>query len=312
MAATQRTVIATPTPVRGTQSFVHTLSECWHRPSLTALEVLWRWAYGVPTLAILYHLLYPAIMGAGLDWQALHQMTLLDPMAAANTFGQAIDKAIPPLWAILRWLGPLLIALWIVLSTLGRTVVLRRADPRLQPRIGTVIILQSIRMIALALSFYLWFRLLEAAANATIVSLVAQGQEPNLVGYCAIAIITTLTLFVLWGLGSWALSVAPLLAMLRNLGVVQSLRAAFQLGELKSKLVEINLVMGIIKIALIVLAMVFSATPLPFEGVTTQSFLINWWIGVTLLYFIGSDFFHVARLVAYLELWRTFQANEKP
>ena len=39
--------------VRGTQSFVHTLSECWRRPSLTALEVLWRWAYGVPALLVL-------------------------------------------------------------------------------------------------------------------------------------------------------------------------------------------------------------------------------------------------------------------
>jgi len=248
-------------------------------------------------------------MGAGLDWPALRQMTLLDPLAAANTLGQAIDKAVPPLWAILRWLAPLLIALWIVISSIGRTVVLRRADPRLQPRIGTVVILQTIRMIALAISFYLWFRILEAAANATIVRPAASGQDPNLVGYCAIAIVTTLTLFVLWGVGSWALSVAPLLAMLRNLGVLASLRAAFQLGELKSKLVEINLVMGIVKIALIVLAMVFSACPLPFESVTTQSFLIHWWIAVTLLYFVGSDFFHVARLVAYLELWRTFQAN---
>ncbi len=39
--------------MRGTQSFVHTLSECWRRPSLTALEVLWRWAYGIPVLLVL-------------------------------------------------------------------------------------------------------------------------------------------------------------------------------------------------------------------------------------------------------------------
>ena len=45
-------VIAAGT-VRGTQSFVHTLSECWRRPSLTALEVLWRWAYGIPALLVL-------------------------------------------------------------------------------------------------------------------------------------------------------------------------------------------------------------------------------------------------------------------
>jgi hypothetical protein len=249
-------------------------------------------------------------MNVGLDWTALRQMTVLDPLASANTLGQAIDKAVPPLWTILRWLGPTLIALWIAVSSLGRTLVLRRADPRLQPRIGTVMVLQTIRIIALAISFYVWFRILQAAANATIVRPVAAGQDPNLVGYSAAAIVTTLGLFVLWGVGSWALSVAPLLAMLRNLGVVGSLRAAFQLGELKSKLVEINLVMGIVKISLIVLAMVFSACPLPFESVTTPDFLTNWWIGVTLLYFIGSDFFHVARLVAYLDLWRTFHTNQ--
>jgi hypothetical protein len=297
-------------PVRGTQSFVHTLSVCWHRPSLTALEVLWRWIFGIPTLWILWHLLYPAVMGAGPNWPALRQMTVLDPLAAANTFGQAIDLVAPPVWAILRWLAPLLIAVWIVISSIGRTIVLRRADPRLQPRIGTVMVLQSIRIVALALSFWIWFRILEAGANATIVRPAAAGQDPNLVGYCAIAIVTTLTLFVLWGVGTWALSVAPLLAMLRNLGVIASLRAAFQVGELKSKLVEINLVMGIVKIALIVLAMVFSACPLPFESVTSQNFLTNWWIAVSLFYFIGSDFFHVTRLVAYLDLWRTFQTNK--
>jgi hypothetical protein len=73
--------------------------------------------------------------------------------------------------------------------------------------------------------------------------------------------------------------------------------------------VEINLVMGIVKIALIVLAMVFSATPLPFESVTTPEFLLSWWVGVTVLYFLGSDFFHVARQVAYLQLWRAYEEN---
>ena len=85
--------------------------------------------------------------------------------------------------------------------------------------------------------------------------------------------------------------------------------AAFRLGPLKAKLVEINLVMGIVKIALIVLAIVFSATPLPFESVTTPEFLAAWWFGVTLLYFVASDFFHVARLLGYLNLWRAFESK---
>ena len=95
--------------------------------------------------------------------------------------------------------------------------------------------------------------------------------------YCAIAIVTTLGMFTLWAVVSWALSVAPLLAMLRNLGAGASLAAAFRLGPLRSKLVEINLVMGIVKIALIVLAMVFSACPLPFESVATPGFMLRWY-----------------------------------
>jgi hypothetical protein len=164
--------------------------------------------------------------------------------------------------------------------------------------------------LALAASCMVWFKCLELASGIAIAEPVARGGDPNLVLYCAAAIVTTLGLFVLWSVLSWAIGIAPLLAMLRNLGVWASLLAAFRLGPLKSKLVEINLVMGIVKIALIVLAMVFSATPLPFESVTTPEFLAWWWFGVTLLYFVGSDFFHVARLVAYLELWRTFETLE--
>jgi hypothetical protein len=122
-----------------------------------------------------------------------------------------------------------------------------------------------------------------------------------------LTIVSTLGLFTAWAVVSWALAVAPLLAMLRDVGVRESLRSAFRLGPLKSKLVEVNLVLGIVKIALIVLAIVFSATPLPFESVTTPEFLRGWWIGVAVVYLVESDFFHVARLMAYLELWRAYQ-----
>jgi len=164
-------------------------------------------------------------------------------------------------------------------------------------------------VVALLGSFAVWFWCMKRVAEWTVTGPVASGGEPNLVGYFSLVIVTTLGLFTLWAVVSWALSVAPLLAMLKGLGVGESLAAAFRLGPLKGKLVEINLVMGIVKIALIVLAMVFSATPLPFESVTTPGFLMWWWVGVTLLYLLGSDFFHVARQVAYLQLWRAYEGE---
>jgi hypothetical protein len=202
-----------------------------------------------------------------------------------------------------------MVVAWVVVSAIGRTVVLRRVDRRLHRRLGTLIVLQAVRVVALLGSFGVWFWCMERVAGLTVTGPVAAGGEPNLVGYFALVIAATLGLFTMWAVVSWALSVAPLLAMLRGLGAGGSLAAAFRLGPLKAKLVEINLVMGIVKIALIVLAMVFSATPLPFESVTTPEFLLSWWVGVTVLYFLGSDFFHVARQVAYLQLWRAYEEN---
>jgi hypothetical protein len=303
-------VVVAAGTVRGTQSFVHTLSECWRRPSLTALEVLWRWLYGIPALLLVWHEAEKILNATPVDIAALRRMTVVDPMGASATLVQMLSVLLPPVWQVAVWLVPLLLVGWVVVSSLGRTVVLRRADSRLHARPMTLMGLQALRMLALGGSFAVWFLCVQWVGRMTILGPLSVGGEPNLVGYFALVIIATLGLFTLWAVVSWALSVAPLLAMLRGLGVGASLAAAFRLGPLKGKLVEINLVMGIVKIALIVLAMVFSATPLPFENVTTPEFLMWWWIGVTVLYLVASDFFHVARLVAYLELWRAYERNE--
>lgn len=295
--------------VRGTQSFVHTLSECWSRPLLTAFEVLWRWVYGVPALALLWHVAGRILSGVSLNTAALKTMTVTDPLRTSGTLAEAMAVLLPPVSREAVWLVPLLLVTWVIWSSIGRTIVLRRADPRLHARVGTMIVLQSIRVIALAGTFLLWFLCLQWSAERTVTGPLARGSEPNLVGYFALAILATLGLFTLWAIVSWFLSIAPLLAMLRNIGAGTSLTAAFRLGPLKGKLVEINLVMGIVKIALLVLAMVFSATPLPFESIATQGFLNVWWVIVALAYFIASDFFHVARAVAYLKLWRAYETS---
>ena len=295
--------------VRGTQWFVRALSWCWRHPSVTALEILWRWIFGIPTLWILgtqgQRLLAQAT-GGTYDWAllGLDHLTVVDPIGAAKKLAVATSLLLPPLLALARWLAPPMVCVWIAVSSIGRTLVLRRADPSLHGRTGTLIVLQVLRVTALAGSFALWFALLVLIGARTVTAPMAAGDEPNLLLYFAVAIVATLGLFTLWALVSWVLGVAPLLAMLHDQGTVASLREALRLGPLRLKLIEINLVMGIVKLALLVLAMVFSATPLPFETIITQEFLLWWTAGVAVLYFIASDFFHVARLVNYLQLWR--------
>jgi len=293
-------------PVRGTQSFVHTLAACWKRPSLTALEVTWRWIFGVPAATVVAYKAAGLWSHAQIDTTSLGQMSILDPMGASTTLAQAGTQLLPPALRIAEWLAPLLLVVWIVVSSFGRVAVLRHVDGKLHARSGTLMLLQAARMAALAISFALWFESLHAATAIAVNLPIAADHEPNLVLYCTIVIGATLAMFTLWAVVSWVFSVAPLLSMLNNLDARASMAAAFRLGPLRSKLVEINLVMGIIKIALIVLAMVFSASPLPFESVATAQFMAWWYAAVTLLYLVASDFFHVARLVAYLEVCKSF------
>jgi hypothetical protein len=292
--------------IRGTQSLVHTIGGCWKRPSLLLLEIAWRWLFGVPALALLGYKawrIYSAT-SSQLEATGIFQFSLQDPMRAAVIIADAFAILWPPVLHVLLWLAPLLAVGWAVVSGLGRDVVLRRYDAALPKRPGALIALQLLRIIALCGTFIGWFAAVHWAANYSL-----SGADPGLVLYFALVISLSLAIFTLWALLSWVFSIAPLLVLLENRNVSSSLVRSLRLGPLTGKLVEVNLVMGIIKLALIVLAMVLSASPLPFEAVMQGTELYTWWAFVSLLYFAASDFFQVVRLVAFIQFWRISSAS---
>lgn len=294
--------------MRTTQGFIGTLTWMRSRPLLTAIEVTWRWLFGVPALLLAYRELGAVL--AAVPWRAtgianlsINQL-LTDPMSASTMIANAATLLAPGFYAVVAWMAPLLLVVWAVVSGVGRTLVLRRMDVTLEPRPLTLIVLQLLRLVPLCAAMAAWWFGLQALARWSILQPIAAGGEPQMMVYVGGAIALTLGLFVLSAAVGWVFSVAPLLAMIHNRGAVQSLRDAVALRDLRASLVEINLVLGIVKIALLILAMVFSATPLPFQSITTDEFLLWWTLGVTVVYILASDFFHVARLAGYLRLWR--------
>ena len=298
------------------------MRRCWSHPAWTVQEVLWRWLVGFPELLIaawfLRRILAEHTHGTfdltqlGLDSKLLGDpvgTAAADPLGAAAKWMGAIGALLPDVLHAAVWLVPLMLVAWIAASAIGRSAVLRRVDPALTTRPATLFALQFVRVAALTASFILWFLGLHRVVAVAVTSPMAAGGEPDLVLYFALNIILTLGLFTLWAVVSWVFSIAPLLATMRNTGPVASLTAAFHVGAMRSKLVEMNLVLGIVKIALLILAVVFSATPLPFESITTQEFLVWWWAAVGVLYLVACDFFHVVRLVGSLELWRAYSTD---
>ena len=264
-------------------------------------ELLWRWSFGIPAAAILYYQGASIVAAVPSGPGGIFDLSLQDPVQAAQQVAAVAAVLMPPLLRVALWLGPLLAVAWAVASGLGRGAVLKRIDPALRPAPLTLIVLQLLRMAALAAACLGWYRAILWAAHATL-----NGAAPNLVGYFAWVICLSLGSFTLWALLSWIFFIAPLLAMLEGTGVMRSLTRSLRLGPLTGKLIEVNLVLGIVRLALVVLAMVFSAIPLPFEASMTGTALYLWWAFVTLLYLVVSDFFQVARLLAFVQYWRFY------
>ncbi|MEZ2345440.1 hypothetical protein [Terriglobus sp. RCC_193] len=293
---------------RATQGFVATLTQVRNHPSWVLLEIAWRWLFGIPAIAIVY--VHAAKLFASLPWRETNiealtvNQLLTDPMKASATIADFATIILPGLLHIASWLAPLLLVVWAIVSGIGRTLVLRRIDSTLQPRIGTMVALQLLRILPLAALFTAWFFGVQALGRWTIVNPIASGGEPIIMGYVGGVIFLTLGLFVISALIGWIFSLAPLLSALNRSSVGRSIAEAIRTGGLRSGLIEINLVLGIVKIALLVLAVVFSACPLPFQTELTDQFLFVWNCVIAVWYFIASDFFHVARLAGYLQLIR--------
>ncbi|MGC1784059.1 MAG: hypothetical protein WA708_16170 [Acidobacteriaceae bacterium] len=291
-------------PMRGTQSFLRVIARCWKTPSLLGLELLWRWGLGIPALILIGWEGLRIFRSVSLMHTGIYQFSLIDTVAAAQTLSAAADVLLPPLRAVAVWLLPLLVVGWALASGFGRTMMLRRYDRSLRSVPWRMVALQGIRIVMLGGSFGLWFVCLHWAAWSSL-----SGPAPNLVGYFVKAIFLSMCVFFFWALVGWAFNIAPLLAVLEGTGIFASLKASLRLGHgslrgLRPKLVEINLILGVVKMALIVLSMVFCATPVPFKEEINGPSLYAWWALVSVFYLVASDFFQVARVIGFIEFWR--------
>jgi hypothetical protein len=186
---------------------------------------------------------------------------------------------------------------WIVISGLGRGLLLERMDADIRFRPFIEMMTQGAWLGLFVLAVWGWLRSMQWVA-ATHINVVG---EPDLVGYFIWAIFLSLGFFTAFALTSWPLSIAPILALREKRSLASALRESLRLGKaFTGKLMEINLVLGIVKLALIVVAMVFSAAPLPFSDELGSDALHLVSATSVVFYFLANDYFQVVRLEAFL------------
>jgi hypothetical protein len=297
-------------PLRGTQSLVGQMGWVFSRPWLTAIEVGWRWIFGIPFLVVCWMQAQHILSVLPLESTGLTAIDAQNPWVAVVQLARAWALYKPHLSGVLVWLTPVAALAWVVVSGLGRSAVLKRIDPALAARSPfrplQMMVLQTAWLALLSTTWWAWFSSMEWVAATHITA----SAEPDLVGYACWAIFLALGFFTAWALVSWALSIAPLVMLLEGCNPVQALMRSLQLGKaFTGKLIEINLVMGIVNLALIVLAMVLSAAPLPFSDQLGGDALH--WIDAlaVVFYLVASDYFQIVRLKGFVEFWKMFRGG---
>ena len=310
--------------LRATQSLVSHMSFVWRHPSLTALEVAWRWLFGAPFLAVAWGQAQQILAQIPPESVGLNRLDWQNPWLSSVLLADAIARYEPPVFDVLRWLLPVGVVGWAIASGIGRTLVMTRMNALApigpigaQPRrsmlrvLPSYIGLQGLWMVALLGCLGLWYR----AVGWACATYINVGSQPDLLGYLCWLIFLSLGIFVLWALLSWTLAMAPLLLFLegdvRAGASVRALTRSFSLGKaLSGKLMEVSLVLAIVKIMLIVLDMVFSAAPLPFADAFGPDALHVIYVLVFVGFLIGNDFFHVVRLRSFIALWQHYRDKD--
>lgn len=292
--------------MRGTQTLVDQMGWVFQRPSITALEVLWRWVFGVPFLLVCWTRLHSILTALPLRASGLSEINGQNPWIAAAQLSDGLARYKPFVASELYWLAPIAAVIWIVVSGVGRNLVLRRIEPGVRFRPTVMVILQGVWLALFWAVCWAWFRSISWVAATHI----TPEAEPDLIGYSMWAIFLSLGFFTAWALISWAVTIAPLLALLEGRPASGALIQSMRLGRtFTGKLVEISMVMGIVNLALIVLAMVLSAAPLPFIDQLGAGALHVVWVAAVVFYLVANDYFQVVRIKSFVEFWRTYRGR---
>jgi hypothetical protein len=293
-------------PVRGTQLLVEHMGDVFGRPSLVAIEIAWRWLFGIPFLLVCWQQGQGILNAFPLESSGAGSLDTRNPWVAAVQLSNIAAFYEPHVFGVLRWLLPASALVWVIVSGVGRNLLLMHMETRVAFRPVAMILLQAAWLALFCLAVWGWLCSMQWAAATHITA----SAEPDLVGYFIWAIFLGLGFFTVFALTSWVLTIAPILVLLETHSMVSGLGLAFRLGRgFSSKLAEINLVLGIVKLALLVVAMVFSAAPLPFSDELGPDAMHLVAAASTLFFLVANDFFQVVRLKAFVEFWRIFRGN---
>ena len=280
------------------------LRQVCRTPGLLAMELLWRWSFGLGVLGLLltaWTRLRPVLM---LDEAELRTLDTSNPVTLASQIVALFEPYAPLLLRVALWVAAGAALLWIVTATVGRTVITRALVRNEMPtdvanqakassRWPAHAILHAARVLMLLIPAIGYL------AGVLLASLAGGTENPI---SAAILVLTPFfTACVLWSLVNWVLSLAPLFVEREGLGALDAIVAALNFVQRRrTELASIAQWNGALRTVVAVALTVLGAATLSAGGPL--------WLRValvaleTLAYLVLSDWLLLARLAAYAQV----------
>jgi hypothetical protein len=270
-----------------------------------ATEVGWRWLFGIPFLLECRVRFERILSVLTPEDSGLANINAQNPWLAAGQLSRVWWQYEPLIAHELRSLLPVAALVWIAISGVGRAFTLKVAVPGVRFRPFAMMGLQAVWLALFGSVCWGWFRSVGWAAATRF-----SRSDPDLIGFAIWLIFLSLGFFTVWALLGWTVSVAPVLMLKEDRSAPSALVQSLRLGKpFTSELVEIGMVMGIVNLALLVVAMVLSAAPLPFSDQLGGDALHVVWTAAAVFYLIAHDYFQVVRLKCFMRFWEIFRGG---
>jgi hypothetical protein len=264
-------------------------------PKLVAVEIAWRWSFGVAAALLVWWAAVYTIHRVWLspaEWAALCR---LDTRETPDVLARIVLIYWRELLLAIALLGSGLALVWTIAATWGRAATLRILEGRGNMRaVAGLTLLRVLLFVATLLAAVL------AVECAVWISTPAGAVEPNWVLYILILLVALPLIMIAWGILNWMLSLAPLFAVREQEGLRGSLATTFRSVRSERKAYwSASGAYGLLRAAALVALIVVGAV----LAALSQSKIVLGLLCVLLLaYFAFADLLYVARMAAYLQI----------
>lgn len=285
--------VASTTPVRDGFRVVT------RQPSLVFAEITWRWSFGAAFCVLLlfsFSEYLRSLPVSDLDWFMWKSGI---PPLMSHALGNTIHGSGYKILRIGAILLPALALFWVFAAALGRAATLRSLMPDGRPRLQSLFgigLLRAALTLAGILSMVAVFALAARAYAPRLPDPLPHPERATVV-----AILLGALVWYLWSVGNWILAIASVAtARHDSLGSVSAAIRGVS-GQMRR-----HAGIGVAFIGLHILAFAVCTwlllLVLGAAGIVPGKLVLAGLIIVALAYFALVDFFHIARLAAYVSL----------